>query len=93
MINIKEKLHEEFMGKKANEKIKFLRRENDLTIKVAAEKSITTQKCWSDWEHGKAVPRDKNKKIIASVLGVEVETIFGTSKNDKEVVNKTENKN
>lgn len=90
MINIKEKLHEKFMRKKANEKIKFLRRENNLTIKEAAEKSITTEKCWSDWEHGKAVPRDKNKKIIASVLGVDVETIFETSKNDKELINKAE---
>lgn len=93
MINVKKKLHEEFMRKKANEKIKFLRRENNLTIKVAAKKSITTEKCWSDWEHGKTVPRDKNKEIIASVLGVDVETIFGTWKNAEERIGKMENKN
>ncbi|OOM78998.1 helix-turn-helix domain protein [Clostridium puniceum] len=86
MINILEKLHEKFLENESHERIKFLRRQNNLTIREAAEKSITTEKCWSDWEHGKVVPRDKNKKIIASVLGVDVETIFGTSQEVEEFI-------
>ncbi len=77
MIDIFRKLNEEFAKKQIHERIRFLRKQNDFTIKEAADKSITTEKSWSDWEHGKAVPRDKNKKIIASVLGVKENTIFG----------------
>jgi len=77
MIEMLIKVNEEFVKKEIHERIRFLRKQNNFTIKQAAEKSITTEKCWSDWEHGKAVPRDKNKKIIASVLGVKENTIFG----------------
>lgn len=79
MIELLRKISEEFAKKEVHERIRFLRKQNNLTIKEAAEKSITTEKCWSDWERGKAVPRDRNKKIIASVLGVKVNTIFGKS--------------
>lgn len=77
MMEVLRKINEEFIKMEVHERIRFLRKKNNLTIKEAAEKSITTEKCWSDWEHGKSIPRDKNKKIIASVLGVEERIIFG----------------
>jgi Helix-turn-helix. len=77
MMQVLRKISEEFIKMEVHERIRFLRKQNNFTIKEAAEKSITTEKCWSDWERGKAIPRDKNKKIIASVLGVEQRIIFG----------------
>lgn len=77
MMEVLRKINEEFVKMEVHERIRFLRKQNNFTIKQAAEKSITTEKCWSDWERGKAIPRDKNKKIIASVLGVEERIIFG----------------
>jgi Helix-turn-helix. len=77
MMEVLRKINEEFVKMEVHERIRFLRKQNNFTIKEAAEKSITTEKCWSDWERGKAIPRDKNKKIIASVLGVEQRIIFG----------------
>lgn len=77
MMEVLRKINEKFVKMEVHERIRFLRKQNNLTIKEAAEKSITTEKCWSDWERGKAIPRDKNKKIIASVLGVEERIIFG----------------
>lgn len=77
MMEVLRKISEEFVKMEVHERIRFLRKQNNFTIKEAAEKSITTEKCWSDWEHGKAIPRDKNKKIIATVLGVEQRIIFG----------------
>ena len=79
MTELFTKLSQEFEQMEVHERIRFLRRQKGLTIKEAAEKCITTEKCWSDWEHGKAVPRDANKKIIASVLGVKQDIIFGKS--------------
>lgn len=79
MIDLFKKISEEFEQKEVHERIRFLRKQKNYTIKEAAEKSITTEKCWSDWERGKAVPRDSNKKAIASVLGVNVNIIFGKS--------------
>lgn len=77
MMEVLRKINEEFIKMEVHERIRFLRKQMNLTIKEAAEKSITTEKCWSDWERGKSIPRDKNKKIIASVLGVEQRIIFG----------------
>ena len=65
---------------KCNERIKYIRKSKNLTIKQAADKCITTEKCWSDWENGKAIPRKRNKRMIASVLNVSEEIIFGTPK-------------
>ncbi len=69
-------LQERFMDSKFYERIKYLRKFRNLTIKQAADKCITTEKCWSDWENGKAMPRNVNKKIIASVLNVDQDIIF-----------------
>lgn len=79
MVELFKKLSEEFEQMEVHERIRFLRKQKNFTIKEAAEKCITTEKCWSDWERGKAVPRDVNKKIIASVLGVKEYIIFGKS--------------
>ena len=73
-------LQERFMNIKFNERIMYLRRFRNLTIKQAADICITTEKCWSDWENGKAIPRKRNKRMIASVLNVSEEIIFGTPK-------------
>ena len=73
-------LQEIFMNSKFYERIRYLRKYRNLTIKQAAEKSITTEKCWSDWENGKVIPRKRNRKIIAAVLGVSEEIIFGKPK-------------
>lgn len=70
-------LQERFMNIEFNERIKYLRRLRNLTIKQAAEISITTEKCWSDWENGNTIPRDKNRKIIARALKVREDIIFG----------------
>ena len=69
-----------FINIKSNQRMKYLRQYRNLTIKQAAEKCITTEKCWSDWENGKAIPRKRNKKIIALVLNVNEEIIFGNPK-------------
>lgn len=69
-----------FVNIKFNERIRYLRKLRNLTIKEAADKCITTEKCWSDWENGKAIPRKRNKRIIAKVLNVSEEIIFGNPK-------------
>lgn len=73
-------LQEMFINCKFYERIRYLRKCRNLTIKQAADKCIITEKCWADWETGKAIPRPKNKKRIAAVLGVTVEIIFGELK-------------
>lgn len=83
-------LQERFINVEFNERIKYVRRFRNLTIKQAAEISITTEKCWSDWESGKAIPRKGNRKIIASALKVREEMIFG--KPEKCAFNQTEEK-
>ncbi|WP_160683865.1 helix-turn-helix transcriptional regulator [Clostridium sp. C2-6-12] len=69
-----------FMNSEVNERIRYLRKMRNLTIKQAAELSITTEKCWSDWENGKSIPRRGSKKIIAAALGVSEELIFENPK-------------
>ena len=69
-----------FINSEFYERIRYLRKYRNLTIRQAADKCIITEKCWSDWERGKVIPRPKNKKRIAEVLGVSVETIFGELK-------------
>jgi len=71
-------LQEMFMNIKFYERIKYLRKFRNLTIKQAADNCITTEKCWSDWENGKAMPRKENKRRIASVLNVSQDIIFKT---------------
>ena len=73
-------LQEMFINIKFNERIMHLRKFRNLTIKQAADKCITTEKCWSDWENGKAIPRKRNRRIIALVLNVSEEIIFGNPK-------------
>ena len=73
-------LQESFVNNKFNGRIKYLRKFRSLTIKQAADKCIITEKCWSDWESGKAIPRKRNKKLIARVLNVSEEIIFGNPK-------------
>jgi ribosome-binding protein aMBF1 (putative translation factor) len=67
---------EKFENRQWHEKIRLLRSVHDWSIKEVAEKCITTEKCVWSWEAGRSVPSKRNKKIIASVLGVEEETIF-----------------
>jgi transcriptional regulator with XRE-family HTH domain len=73
-------LQEKFMNSKFYERIKYLRKIRNLTIKQAADRCITTEKCWSDWENGRAIPRKRNRRIIALALNVSEEIIFGTPK-------------
>jgi transcriptional regulator with XRE-family HTH domain len=80
MKTILQDFQELFINIKPNERIRIIRKQRNLTIKQAAEICITTEKCWSDWENGKAIPRKSNRKPIALTLRVSVETIFGTPK-------------
>lgn len=73
-------LQEIFIKSKPCERIRFLRKQKNLTIKQVSEKCITTEKAWSDWERGKSIPRDINQKRIAMVLGVNKDDIFGNPK-------------
>ena len=73
-------LQELFVNIKFNERIRCLRKLRNLTIKQAAEKCIITEKCWSDWESGKAIPRRRNRRTIARALNVSEEIIFGNPK-------------
>ena len=80
MNKLLHELQELYMNIKFHERIKYLRKFRNLTIKQAADKCITTEKCWSDWENGKAIPRKRNRKMIARVLNVSEEIIFGNPK-------------
>jgi len=73
-------LQEMYISIKFNQRMKYLRKTRNLTIKQAADKCITTEKCWSDWENGKAIPRKRNRRIIALTLNVSEEIIFGNPK-------------
>lgn len=77
MKNILLEIQETLIKQEPHERIRFLRRQRNLTIKQAAEKFIITEKAWSDWESGKVIPRRKNRKRIAMILGVNERTIFG----------------
>lgn len=77
MKGLLSELQEIFMNMKVCERIRYLRKLRNLTIKQAAEISITTEKCWSDWENGKAIPRKESRKLIASALNFSEEIIFG----------------
>lgn len=68
------------VNSKFGERIKYIRKFRNLTIKQAADRCITTEKCWSDWENGRAIPRKRNRRIIALVLNVSEEIIFGNPK-------------
>lgn len=80
MEKLLSEVQEIFITGEVCERIKYLRRFRGLTIKEVAEISITTEKCWSDWENGKAIPRKRNRKIIASALNVNEDVIFGKPK-------------
>lgn len=73
MDRLLSELQEMFVNSEFYGRIRYLRKIRNLTIKQVAEISITTEKCWSDWENGKAIHR----KIIASALKVREEIIFG----------------
>lgn len=77
MDRLLSELQEMFVNSEFYGRIRCLRKIRNLTIKQAAEISITTEKCWSDWENGKAIPRKENRKTIASALKVREEIIFG----------------
>lgn len=70
-------IQEEFLNLKPNERIGYLRRYRNMNQSEMAEKCIATQKSVWSWESGKSVPSKENKKVIASVLGVKKEMIFG----------------
>jgi hypothetical protein len=44
MMEVLRKINEEFVKMEVHERIRFLRKQNNFTIKEAAEKSITTEK-------------------------------------------------
>ena len=71
----------ELIGKRKNfkwyERIKFLRRFNNWSIKEVAEKCITTEKAWWSWENGLVTPTSRNKKVIASIFDMDEKIIFG----------------
>lgn len=77
MEKLLSELQEIFINIEFYERIKYLRKFRNLTIKQVAEISFTTEKCWSDWENGKAIPRKSSRKIIALALNVSEEIIFG----------------
>lgn len=77
MNELFKELEEKFRKSKPSGRIRFLRKDKELTIKEMAEKCFTTEKTVSDWESGKAVPRRGNQKRIAIVLGVNKDVIFG----------------
>jgi transcriptional regulator with XRE-family HTH domain len=80
MKKILSEFQEMLINSKLCERIRYLRKLRNLTIKQAADKCITTEKCWSDWENGKAIPRKRNKRMISLVLNVSEEIIFGNPK-------------
>ena len=80
MKEILNSFQEYFINCKPNERMRTLRRQRNLTIKQIAEKCIITEKMWSNWENGKAIPRKDSRKRIAFVLGVKEEMIFGKPK-------------
>lgn len=59
------------------ERIRLLRNMNKWSMKVLAEKCIITEKAIWSWESGRSIPSKRNKKIVAAVLGVKEEIIFG----------------
>ncbi len=67
---------EKFKNSKWYERIKFLRRFHNWSIKKVAEKCITTEKAWWSWEKGLVIPTPRNKKVIASIFGVDEKIIF-----------------
>lgn len=77
MKSIIEIVTEKIENREWHERIRILRNLNDWSIKEVAEKCIITEKCVWSWEAGKSVPSERNKKVLAAVLGVEKETIFG----------------
>lgn len=68
---------EQFENSQWYERIRLLRNVRDWSIKEVAEKCIATEKCVWSWEAGRSIPSKRNKKVIATVLGVKEETIFG----------------
>lgn len=80
MKRLLSEFQELFINMKLCERIRHLRKLRNLTIKQAAKISITTEKCWSDWENGKAIPRKESRKLIASALNFSEEIIFGNLK-------------
>ncbi|GAA0077108.1 hypothetical protein UT300005_14860 [Clostridium sp. CTA-5] len=74
---------ESFLNSKPCERIVYLRRYLNMTQKEFAEKCIISEKCVWNWEKGHTFPTKRNQKIIASVLGVNEKTIFGSPKEYK----------
>lgn len=78
----------ELLGKKQEDlssaefcvRLKILRKLNNLTIKKLAGKCFITEKSYWNWENGKTMPRAYNKKLLAEILGVSEDVIFGTPK-------------
>jgi len=76
MDNFGKVLIGKFKNFKWYERIKFLRRFHNWSIKKVADKCITTEKAWWSWEHGLVTPTPRNKKVIASIFGVDEKIIF-----------------
>ncbi|AWK50016.1 XRE family transcriptional regulator [Clostridium beijerinckii] len=77
MYNLGKILTDTLENLKWYERIKRLRKFHDWSIKKAADKCITTQKAWWNWENGKVIPTKRNRKLIASIFGVDMKIIFG----------------
>lgn len=77
MLNM---FQEEFINLKPHERIGYLRRRRNMTKAEMAERCITTQKCIWSWETGESKPSKRNRKIIAAVLEVNEQLIFGKLK-------------
>lgn len=76
MNSINKIINENIEEGKWHKRIRILRCIHDWSIRELAEKCITTEKCVWSWEAGRSIPSNRNKKKIASVLGVEEEVIF-----------------
>lgn len=67
------------------DKIKILRIANGLSQEEAAEKCMTNQKMWWNWETGKNYPRKINRHAIAKIFDVDMKDIFEENESeDKE---------
>ena len=77
MDNLAKTFIDRFKNLKWYERTKCLRKFHNLSIKKIADKCITTEKAWWSWENGKVIPSRRNKELIASIFGVDMQRIFG----------------
>lgn len=63
-------------------KMKLLRVAKGWSQREAAEKCLTNQKAYWNWEKGKRYPRRSSRKVMCDAFGVETEEIFSDKDND-----------